>query len=210
MNDNELKKRDSAFDDRHHWDNGEKEFVEHVEDTMRERHKGPFHNDRTFHAVHLIYRFFLGAVKEMRIFSGELKRYADSDDGYHGMKIYADEHILNAVGAFLAYKGTSLKIVVERLDGGLDHPLVRNLQALKARGKLRGRCDIVQLDIDGSASDQHMIILDQSGYRLETDNEKADALVNVNDPTIAKRLIKVFDKLWVNSKPLWSSESAGR
>lgn len=209
MSDNTLKKRDSAFD-KEFWSDDERDYVEYVNDTMRERYKLPFHNHGTFHAVHLIYRFFIGAAKEVRIFSGELKCYADSDDGYRGMKIYAEENILHAVGAFLFFEGTSLKIVVERLDDVLNHPLVLYLQKLKARGKLAGRCDIVQLDVDEYDRDQHMIILDRSAYRMETDSEKVKALVSANDPPIAKRLIKVFDKLWANSKPLWSSESAGR
>ena len=144
-----------------------------------------------FHAVQLIYRFFLHASKTMRIFSGNLMRCAPEDGGpYAGMKVYEDEHVLGAVEAFLADGGTSLKIVVEKdgkdsLDGGVaDHPLVKMVERLKKENKLKGSCDIVGL-APGRAKQlkeegwplHHMMIMDRSAYRVETDENKRTAKV---------------------------------
>ena len=129
---NGAEERASAFD-KSRWTDEEKRFCSYVDTAMRERHSMEFNNDNTFHALHLIYRFFLNAAKEVRIFSGILRCHTNDSPS---MKIYADEYILGAVGAFLAEEGTSLRVVVEKgLDGGIDHPLVKKVRALKASGE---------------------------------------------------------------------------
>lgn len=200
----DAKGRVSAFD-RSCWTIDERRFCELVAMAVRERRDTIFFNGSAFHAVHLIYRFFLRAKKDLRIFSGNLMRRVDNDGGlYAGMKIYEDGHVLSAVKAFLSdEKGTSLKIVVEEggLDGGFDdHPLVVAVRELHSAGRLRGSCEILQLG-EGRRDElkemgwppYHMMIMDRSGYRVELDRENKKAKVNLDGRAKAKKMLRFFD-----------------
>ena len=209
----DARQRTSAFD-RSDWTDEEKRFCEHVDVAMRKRYSVTPYNDGTFHAVQLIYRFFLHASKKMRIFSGNLMQYASDDAGRAGMMVYADEHVLDAIEAFLSDRGTSLKIVLEdgRLDGGVEeHPLVKMLERLRDDNKLKGSCEIVglapsrarQLKEEGWPL-HHMMIMDRSAYRVEIDKNQRIAKVNLNDFFTAWKLIRFFDKkLCDGAVPIW-------
>lgn len=199
-----------------------REFAKYVDMAMQGRGGLAFRNDSTFHAVYLIYKFFMGAEKDVRIFSGELRCRAPEGSPDADMKIYEDRHVIGAVGAFLSDEGTSLRIVVEKEPpGGIKrHPLVRKLAELGDANELRGSCEIAYLpkdggqrevadgpagrEVNGKSSRQHMIIMDREAYRLETNDKKAEAVVNFNDKAKVKKLIKDFNSLWDIATPLWS------
>lgn len=206
--------RVSAFEESL-WTPSERSYVELVDKAVRERKAASFSNDSAFHAAHIIREFFLGAKKEVRIFSGKLMRYGDhaKDSQKIKMKVYEDERILSAMEVFLADKGTKLRIVVEseELDGGTEnHPLVKKLNALHENKKIRGSCKITWLpDAEEHPRRCHMIVMDRSAYRLEIDRDKAKALVGFDDGFVAGRLIDVFDKsIWREDKLLWPNASA--
>ena len=198
------------------WTYDEKRFCDYLDIAIRERHNATFYNEGTFHAVHLIHRFFLCAKKELRIFSGALQRRVNDEKSfYYGMLVYEDWYVLKAVKAFLSDKDTSLKVVVEEdgLDGGLeDHPLVEAISELERAGKLKGSCEILQfskgrkdeLTEKKGRAPHHMIIMDQTGYRVEIDPDDKTAKVNLDDRSTAKKLVSIFDndfcdgavKLW--------------
>ena len=200
------------------WTIKERDYVELVDEAMRKRKVASFRNDSLLHAAHIIRGFFLGAKKEMRIFSGKLRRYGDHylmGSEKVRMKAYADERILSAMSVFLADKKTKLKIVVEEkeLDEGTDsHPLVMKLNALQAANKLKGSCKIALLpEAEKGAGRCHMMVMDRSAYRLETDRDKAKALVGCGDAFVAGRLIDVFDNsLWDEDRLLWPNAPAAK
>ena len=201
------------------WGEDEK-YLEYVDIAMRERHNMVFSNSSPRHAVYLIYKFFLCARREMRIFSGKLaRREANPSSADENTDVYADKRVLAAVGEFLADEGTSLKIVVQHgLDGDAgnigDHPLVKKVRELEDDNRLRGSCEIAKLDpslrqqLEEEGRLYHVMIMDRSAYRLETDTGKTKAHVNVNDNATAKELIQFFDdSLWAGASPLWSAPS---
>ena len=202
------------------WESKERDFCLKADREMRERSGVLLSNEDTFHAVHLIYRFFLCATKEVRIFSGKLTRYADSDYKPEGMPVYAEERILGAVRVFLADSGTKLKIVVEELDvdEGEDpsaHPLVKEVMELRKSGLLEGSCELMQLKRDQGEQLRkeerlnHMTIADQSMYRVETGRKDASGYANFRDPLGAEGLIRFFDdSLYHDADMLWSSLDA--
>ena len=211
----------SAFD-RSAWTAEDEKFCLQLDKEMRERSGVRLNNEDTFHAVRLIYSFFLCATKEIRIFSGKLRRFAESEESHHpGMPVYAEERILGAVRAFLADSGTSLKIVIEkRLDvdegeGPDAHPLVKEVMALKKSGLLGGSCDILQLKKDKveqlrhKKQLNHMMIADQSMYRVETGGDKASGYASFRSLHEALELISFFDRsLCHDADMLWSSLDA--
>lgn len=204
----------SPFDEKA-WTQEQREFVKSVDMAMWGSDSIELENDGNFHALYLIYKFFVCAEKEMRIFSGELRCCASEGSPNADMKIYEDEHIIDAVEAFLSDKGTSLKIVVEREPfGGIElHPLVQRLTELSKANALRGNCKIVQFDKAKSGSDEslpldHMVIMDRTACRLETDDSRARAVVSFNDEAKAKGMIGAFNSLWRASVHLWDSSAA--
>ena len=209
----------SAFNDAL-WTPSQKDYVKLVGDAVRGRGCASFSNEGPFHAAHIIRAFFIRATSEVRIFSGRLRTHGELEnrenaegDPPRKMKIYADGRILSAVGAFLADKGTKLRIVVEEeeLDGGTEnHPLVKKLNALQDDNKLRGSCKIASLpEAEKTVGRLHMVVMDRAAYRLETDHDKAEALVGFGDDFVAGRLIDVFDKsLWSEDRLLWSNAPA--
>ena len=217
--------RISPFDESS-WTPEQKEFARSVDMAMWGRGRLELRDDSVFNAVYLIHQFFVCAQKEMRIFSGELRCRTPENHPYANMKIYADEHVIDAASAFLYDEGTSLKIVVESVPiGGIEsHPLVQRLASLSKANELRGSCEIVKLDmrlvrdsaaagaagheVNGRAFPPFMIIMDQAAYRLETNKEKAEAVVNFNDRDTTKKLIGVFNSLWHGSEPLWRMPAA--
>jgi hypothetical protein len=44
--------------------------------------------------------------------------------------------------------------------------------------------------------------MDDAAFRFETDHANTKAIANFGDPENAKRLVKIFDKISVNSTPI--------
>ena len=198
---------------------GESFYADYVDRAMLERRNVTFSNGRPLHAVYLIYKFFMQAQCEVRLFSGQLLRQVPKgrlDD--EGLPVYGNRDVLGAVRRFLRQQGTHLKVVLaNNLDvgdgqGAEDHPLVKTVIGLQNDGLLNGRCDIEQLDagylrrLQDDGVGYHMVLMDQSAYRLETGPDAAEALVNVNDEDMTKKLASFYDReLYSKGDMLWTS-----
>ena len=185
----------NAFD-RRTWDEDANTYFTFVDDVMRDNYNNPFHNGRPLHAVYLTYKFFLKAKSRVRLFSGNLiQELKDGPD--KGMQFYSARHIISSILYFLTKEGSELKILLEAdvdVDKGQsikDHPLVKTLESWKASENaehpLKGHCEIRQIStatlkrLREKKLDFHMLIKDDSAYRIEFDREKQKAYVNVND-----------------------------
>ena len=198
---------------------GESFYADYVDRAMKEKRDVTFGNGRPLHAVYLIYKFFMQAQREVRLFSGQLLRRVPEgrlDD--EGLPVYGNVSVLRAIRRFLGQKDTHLKVVLaNNLDVGEnqgieDHPLVKTVVDLQNDGLLNGRCDIEQLDagylrqLQDDGVGYHMVLMDQSAYRLETGPDAAEALVNVNDKDMTKKLAFFYDrKLYNKGDVLWTS-----
>lgn len=152
-------------------------------------------NGKPAHAVYLIYKLFKAAQREVKILTGKLAQTLD------GVLAYGDPEICAAVVGFLR-RGGRLSILVEKdLDGrGGSHPLVT---AVVDAG-LGDRLALAQPQDDFQVHpwSHHFLLMDGTALRIETDAEKAEALVNFNDPELGGKLSAVFDRWLQNAKPL--------
>ena len=199
---------------------GESFYADYVDRAMKEKRDVLFSNGRPLHAVYLIYKFFMQARHEVRLFSGQLLRRVPPRRLDEGLPVYENGSVLGAVRRFLSQKDTHLKVVLANdLDvgdgqGAEDHPLVKTVIDLRNEGLLKGRCDIEQLEagyirqLQDDDVGHHMVLMDQSAYRLETGPDAAEALVNVNDEDMTKKLASFYDrKLYSKGDVLWTSHS---
>ena len=158
-----------------------------------------FSNDRLWHALYLIVKFFECAESRVRIFSGKLTRKSDEFD----LKIYENQNVIEAVCRFLAKPNTQLNIVVQDeidVDAGQDassHPLIKAVVASRPKGCLT-LCQANKSSLDKLKKHdmlRHMMIVDRFAWRLESGSSaslvKAD--VGIGDESFARQLSKLFD-----------------
>ena len=152
-------------------------------------------NGKPAHAVYLIYKLFKAAQREVKILTGELAQTLDD------VLAYGDPEICAAMVDFLR-RGGKLSILVEKdmdLRGG-SHPLVT---AVVDAG-LADRLAVAQPQDDFRKHpwSHHFLLMDGTALRIETDAEKAKALVNFNDPELGRKMSTAFDRWLQNAKPL--------
>ena len=187
------------------WTEDEAFYIDYVNRLSEKPRNAPFSNGRPFHAVYLIYKFFKRAQHDVRLFSGKLKRRVEPGKSDGGLPIYENEHVLGAVTDFLGKEGAHLKIVLEEgidIDASQepkDHPLVKRIADMKAKGLLRGCLDIRTLTDSGKQwlkdndYEHHMLLMDKSAYRLEVEPQGAKAFVNMDDAKTTGAMVGFFE-----------------
>ena len=136
----------------------------------------------------------------MRIFSGTLVRTTPG-----GVRIYEEPRIVEAAGDFLKQPGSALRIALEKEIDAPDqnpnaHPLVKGVRRLQEQGQLRGSLEIRRVHDKTTASLRerkvlhHMTLLDERGWRLETDPNPMEvkAIVNAGNADEARSLCRAF------------------
>lgn len=200
----------NAFDD-NTWDPAERAYFEYVDAVIARGKNERFSNGKPWHAAYLIYKFLRAAQRHVRLFSGTLVRSTTA-----GVRIYEDPNIVEAAGDFLKRPGSSLRIALEKhidAPGGNpdEHPLVAGVLRLKAQGRLRGSLEIrcVNNQTVNSLRQRgvlhHMMLMDECGWRLETDPNPADvkAIVNAGNSEEAAILGHAFDNgVWPHGETL--------
>ena len=204
--------------ERKNWGESEIFYVDYVNRLMDKKTNRSFGNGRPFHAVYLIYKFFMHAQREMRIFSGKLLRQVGSEGEVDaGMPIYERKEVLDAVKHFLSKEGASLKVMLsEKLDVDEGqkpehHPLVKAILELNDQHKFKGSCKIRQLNeenvrnLDEFDVNRHLLLMDESAHRIEIDRDRFKAFVNMNDKQASGKMVHFFDKgLFHLGEPVWS------
>ena len=149
------------------------------------------------HAVYLMRKMFECAQDKVRIFSGSLMRRVSNSDG-EVIQVYSDKLLIDSIVEFLRPKGRQMEIVVaDGVDGGEnDHPLVLRLK--NESKSIRGHSSISKLNATGrqcltEETDGHFIVMDEKGYRLETDDMKVKAYASFGDSKSARVLADFFD-----------------
>ena len=198
----------NAFDD-DTWDRTERAYFDYVDGVLARGKDERFSNGKPWHAAYLIFKFFHVAEQCVRIFSGTLARSTDE-----GVLIYEEPRIIEAACVFLKRSGSALRIALERdIDApGRDpnrHPLVAAVHRLKEGGHLRGSLEIRRVNDETLDSLRqrkvfhHMILLDERGWRLETDLTDMKAIVNGGNGDEAAILNRAFDTgIWPHGETL--------
>lgn len=193
---------DSFISDPSLWSEDEKLYFENVDWFLEKSSNNDLSNGKPSHAVYIINALLKRTTKKLRIFSGQLKLRSSDDMRYGGLPLWSDTAVVKSIVNFLSGgSGRSIEIVVEKsVDGGWEkHPIVKAVKELKKEGKLKGSLSLRQLKPDQMKSFKenkipyHFVVSDDCAYRLETDTQKAEAIVNFGDCNVANTLSRVFD-----------------
>ena len=183
------------------WTEEERFYFEYVDEKLDAKENVGISNGKPIHAVYLIEGFLSRATQQVRLFSGKLSRTSES-----GTPIYADPHVAAAALKFLSKEGSRLTVVLEKdIDVEAeqsveDHPLVNEILAAKERNEVAGTFELCQISdealqfLDRHEVHNHLMILDEQAYRIETDLEEFKAHVNFGDTKSAGILANLFDK----------------
>ena len=202
----------NAFDD-NTWNAAERAYFKYVDKVIDGGKDERFSNGRPWHAAYLIFKFLQAAKQQVRIFSGTLVRTTPG-----GVRIYEEPRIVEAAGDFLKQPGSALRIALEKEIDAPDqnpnaHPLVKGVRRLQEQGQLRGSLEIRRVHDKTTASLRerkvlhHMTLLDERGWRLETDPNPMEvkAIVNAGNADEARSLCRAFDGgVWRHGKTLVS------
>ena len=184
----------SVFDEKQRTEE-EKLYFGMIDRAIVARHSDLISNGKPGHAVYLIYKMLKAAEREVQVLTGTLARTLN------GVLAWGDENICKAAVEFLS-RGGRLSILVmddmDAKDGG--HPLVDAV----GRAELRDRFDLARPaeDFEQNSWRHHFLLMDRSALRIETNAEKAEAIVNFNDPDMGGRLGNVFDGWLKNADSL--------
>ena len=164
-------------------------------------------NGKPGHAVYLIHKMLTAAQEDIKILTGNLSRTVGD------IMAYGDPQICNdAVG--LLKRGCSLDILVaDKVDvepGATvgSHPL---LKALSDSG-FANRVNLAEADsevFEAMKWQHHFLLMDKMALRIETDANKAEALVNFNDKKLGMKLHRMFDSWLADARRLdWHPAAA--
>lgn len=189
-----------AFDE-NTWDGAERAYFEYVDDVIARGKDERFSNGKPWHAAYLIFKFLQTAQQCVRIFSGTLVRST-----HDGVQVYEAPQVIGAACRFLKRPGSALRIALEKdIDAPVrepnNHPLVAAVRRLKEYGDLRGSLEIRRVNdetIDALRQRDvlyHMMLMDERGWRLETDPNPTNvkAIVNAGNGDEATILDRAFD-----------------
>jgi hypothetical protein len=154
-----------------------------------------FSNGKPEHARIIFNKFFCNAKKEVRIYSGSLMCRRD------GIQIFSWDPLIESAKEFLRKSGTSLKVLLENeLDKDCDNGFYSKLTDCGFS------TDSLEFRTFNAANKgkfgSHFAVMDTAGFRIEVNDIKTEALANFNNPKIAKRLVKSFDREFGCASPL--------
>jgi hypothetical protein len=140
-------------------------------------------NGKPVHAAILLEAMFSKARSEMRIFTGELSP-----------QTYDYPELITAAKQFLKRQGGRLRILIQRaseLEAIKDRPLVSALLSEGPRSNFQLSFARGAYSADNA---KHFAVMDDVGYRFETDHKNTRATANFNEPRFAADLISAFDR----------------
>lgn len=185
--------------DRSTWSEEEIFYFSYVDRTLRKLGNVSINNGKPIHAVYLIAKLLEHARKRVRLFSGRLTRI----DQATGVKIYADPNVAEAAKCFLKKSGSRFTVILESdidVDEGRsheDHPLVKSLvqdtEGLAGKFELHKASSRALEFLSKNGCLNHLMIMDEQAYRVETRRDDLKAEVNFGDSRSAKILADLFD-----------------
>ena len=169
-------------------------YYEIVDQAFESEHKRLISNGQPEHAAYLVRKFFEGAERHIRLFSGHLKRNVDD------VPMFSSPDIIKAAKGFLRKPGAMLDIVlaggIDVSEGGEpeDHPLLAAIRYESNWGFLRGT---LTLSMAGEVDKgfQHFLLMDDRAVRVETDSEKVKAIVAFGDDALCSAAAGKFGQI---------------
>lgn len=166
------------------------EYKELIEDLARDRKHLRVPNGHPYHAAILMETMLNHAQAEVRIFTGTFSK-----------EFYGQEGIVNAAWKFLSKPYTSLKILVQKPNQLDSHPIIAKVRQAEESGIPHGNIEVIEADGAYSKKDaKHFAVMDNDGFRFETDHSNCKAVANFNEPELADELILAFDRAFEIAK----------
>lgn len=163
------------------------DYYELVENCASKKLDVEIANGKIDHAQILLEAMLRHGKKNINIFSGELKEELYSDFRFQTwVQVY-----------YLISKGT-LTFIIQNLDDLENHTLYSFVKELDPEFK-RIKFYIVNKDSEASKEENHFAIMDDSAYRLETDDENVKAKANFNDKSKNTELTTKFNTFLTQS-----------
>lgn len=145
------------------------------------------------HAAYLMQTLFKRAKKHVRIYTTQLARNVGRE------QVYASPDLIGAATALATERpDTRVSVIVQEaldIDEGMaptDHPLIKGLSSERARLRV--------CQYEGERQFGDFAVMDESAYRVETDDRKATAMANFGDPEFASILAKLFDLMMASDQ----------
>ena len=172
-------------------DEDERLYFNMVDAAFKAREHKVITNGKPAHAVYLLHKLLDGAERTVCVYTGKLMQT------FGDVMAYGDPEMAASAVKFLEKAGTKLAIVVA---DGVDvpngsrpgtHPFIKAI--LDAGHRIKGEWSVT---IGGQASFMyHFLVMDERALRIEVDTDNAQAYANFADPTLAKKLAQIFDRL---------------
>lgn len=195
------------------WGAEDKVYFDAIDAALNDKDSRYISNGRPEHAAFLVHRFLTNAEETVRIYSGALSR------AHEGVDVYGNPHIVRAAQEFLG-KGGRIRVVVQNAvdspngERTEDHPFLRLVEGVQPQGEAKGSLVVKKeaqafKEATSSLPAFHWMVMDESGYRLETDVKSAKAHANFGTPKVAMQLARLFDEiLYGLGQPLFEWPSA--
>ena len=183
------------------WDEDARTYFGIIDQACAAKKNALLSNGQPAHAVYIIHKFLENADRNVRLYSGNLRRELG------GVMVYGNPHIVDDVLTFLKNSNASLSVVLEGEidippnDEPCDHPLIRAMRSAKEKGEIQGHlrvCRALEEHVKilrDSDFDYHWMVMDDQAYRLENEKDKAKAFVNFGNADKAARFGSLFDKI---------------
>lgn len=169
-----------------------KDYHSMIDTCAKEGRNQPISNGLAEHAVYLMTKMFSEAKKHVRLFSKYLPDEVTRDSVK--IPVYDKDELISAAVSFLEKDGTRLDILVQGDSEKIpSRSFVRSLKEKKENGEIKGVVEIRQANYKTSSIENHFMVMDSSGYRLELDHEQTKAVANFGDSVFASKLADVFD-----------------
>ena len=178
------------------WTEKDRFYYEYVDRMLDGKVDARVSNVEPRHAAYLLRALLTHAKKHVRVFAGNLGEFETK-------AIFESPAFAEAARNLLSQSGTKLVIVVgegeEAGDVGEDQTLVRSIKDSQAQGQLAGTMEVRRAPQElikflREHNGYHpLAVMDDSAYRVETENFVTPAYANFGDRKAAREYAALFD-----------------
>lgn len=166
-----------------------KEYNFFVSSLAKDNADRVFLNSDEEHALIVLVNLFRQAKETVRIFAACLCEHIGNKPEY-----------IVAISEFIE-RGGKVRMLLNKFDENLvsNSNLFKRLAYYAYEGadiQIKRTLAHPFLSKDPQRKEVHFTVIDETGYRIETDIEKRTAECNFNNPTLSKGLVSFFDRIF--------------
>lgn len=171
------------------------EYYANIDSCAENKIDKPIPNGLAEHAVYLMTKMLSYATQHVRLFTGELADSVTRNNGdTRTVLVYSDPKLIEAAKNFLQKEGSVLDILVQEDSGNIgSRQFVQTIKTMKANGEIKGSINIRKAGLEAMSLENHFILMDEIGFRLETDHKNTKAIANFRNEKVSLSLADTFD-----------------